>query len=93
MRYGLTDGAQPAGSRADDLTQELYALRESAPGEEERARVEDALGSLQALRSAMAPGPAAGGPGQRQAAQVHSRLLAFEAAIRDLREPGQLPRI
>jgi hypothetical protein len=88
-------GARWAGlqARADDLTQELYALRESAPGEEDRARVEDALGSLQALRSAMAAGPAAGVPGQPQAAQVHSRLLAFEAAIRALREPEQLPRI
>lgn len=80
-------------ARADDLTQQLYALRESAPGEEERARVEDALGSLQALRSAMAPGPAARAPGPPQAAQIHSRLLAFEAAIRALREPEQLPRI
>ena len=79
-------------ARADDLTQELYALRESAPGEEERAQVEDALGSLQALRSAMAPGPAAPAPGSPQAAQIHSRLLAFDAAIRDLREPVQLPR-
>jgi hypothetical protein len=88
-------GARWAGlqARADDLTQELYALRESAPGEEDRARVEDALGSLQALRSAMATGPAGGASGQPLAAQVRSRLLAFEAAIRALREPEQLPRI
>ncbi len=99
---GMADAdARWAGlqARADDLTQELYALRESAPGEEDRARVEDALASLQALRSAMAAGPAAGGvagptrPGEPPGGLVRSRLLSFEAAIRALREPEQLPRI
>jgi hypothetical protein len=86
-------------ARADDLTQELYALRESAPGEEDRARVEDVLASLQALRSAMAAGPAAVGaagstvPGEPRAGLVCSRLLSFETAIRALREPERLPRI
>ena len=86
-------------ARADDLTQELYALRESAPGEEDRARVEDVLVSLQALHSAMAAGPAAVGaagstvPGEPRGGLVRSRLLSFETAIRALREPERLPRI
>jgi hypothetical protein len=39
--------------RADDLAQALHALREAAPESEDRARVADALGLLQSLRSAM----------------------------------------
>ncbi|HEX7268130.1 MAG TPA: hypothetical protein VF256_11960 [Streptosporangiaceae bacterium] len=84
-------------ARADDLTQELYRLRESAPGEEDRDRAADALASLRALRSAMAEEQAAGragGAGSPEAAQVRSRLLAFEASIRALRAADeQLPRI
>src|SRR5947207_3700330 len=87
-------------ARADDLTQELYSLRESAPSEEDRELVADALASLQALRSAMAEKQAAGGAGgaggarSPEAAQVHSRLMSFEASLRALRAPEeQLPRI
>ena len=84
-------------ARADDLTQELYSLRESAPCEEDRELVADALASLQALRSAMAEKQAAGGAGGARspdAAQVHSRLMSFEASLRGLRAPEeQLPRI
>ena len=87
-------------ARADDLTQELYSLRESAPREEDRDLVADALASLQALRSAMAEKQAAGGAGgaggarSPEAAQVHSRLMSFEASLRALRAPEeQLPRI
>ena len=83
-------------ARADDLTQELYSLRESAPREEDRDLVADALASLQALRSAMAEEQAAGragGAGSPEAAQVHSRLMSFEASLRALRAPEeQLPR-
>ena len=84
-------------ARADDLTQELYTLRESAHGEEDRDRAADTLASLRALRSAMAEEQAAGragGAGSPEAAQVRSRLLAFEASIRALRAADeQLPRI
>jgi len=84
-------------ARADDLTQELYSLRESAPREEDRELVADVLASLQALRSAMAEKQAAGGAGGARspdAAQVHSRLMSFEASLRGLRAPEeQLPRI
>jgi hypothetical protein len=84
-------------ARADNLAQELYRLRESARGEDDRMRVEDTLASLRALRSAMAEehaAGAAGGPGSPEAAQVHSRLVAFENALRALRGPyDQMPRI
>jgi hypothetical protein len=84
-------------ARADDLTQELYSLRESAPREEDRDLAADALASLQALRSAMAEEQAAGGAGgarSPEAAQVHSRLMSFESSLRALRAPEeQSPRI
>jgi hypothetical protein len=84
-------------ARADDLSRELYRLRESASGEEERMRVDDALDSLRGLRSAMADEQAAGGaggPGSPEAAMVRSRLMSFEASLRALREPNeQMPRI
>jgi hypothetical protein len=73
--------------RADDLTQTLYAMREAAPNEEDRARVADVLASLQAVRSAMDAERAPGGASPRQAEVVRSRLRAFEAALRSLRAP------
>ena len=74
--------------RLDDLAQELYALRETAPGEAERERVADVLASLQAVRSAMDAERAPGGAGPQQAARVHDLLLTFEASLRALRSPG-----
>jgi hypothetical protein len=73
--------------RADDLNQELYALRETAPGEEERARVADVLASLQAARSAMTAERAAGAAGLPQGTRVRDLLAAFEASLRTLRSP------
>ena len=84
-------------ARADDLSRELYRLRESSSDEGERMRAEDALGSLRALRSAMADEQAAGGaggPGSPEAAQVRGRLMAFEESLRALQAPyEQMPRI
>jgi hypothetical protein len=84
-------------ARADDLAQELYRLRESARGEEDRMRVEDTLTALRGLRSAMADEQAAGGaggPGSPEAAQVQGRLMAFENSLRALRAPyDEAPRI
>ena len=77
-------------NRADDLAQTLYALREAAPDDARRARAADVLGSLQALRAAMAAerGPdGARVPPER----VRSRLMSFEAALRALRAPD--PRV
>jgi F0F1-type ATP synthase membrane subunit c/vacuolar-type H+-ATPase subunit K len=78
--------------RMDDLTQELYAMRESAPDEDERARVSDVLGSLQALRSAMEAERAPGGAGPDHAEVVRSRLYAFDSALQALRPPDLPPR-
>jgi len=84
-------GARWAGiqRRADDLAETLYELRETAPGEAERAHVADVLASLQAVRSAMAAERAPGGAGAQQSARVHDLLLAFEASLRALRPPGE----
>jgi hypothetical protein len=96
---GADAGGRWAGlqARADDLSRELYRLRESASDEEERMRVGDTLDSLRALRSALADEQAAGGaggPGSPEAAQVHGRLMAFEESLRALRAPyEQMPRI
>jgi hypothetical protein len=73
--------------RADDLAQTLYAMREAAPDEQERARVADALGSLQAVRSAMGAERAPGGADAGQAEVVRGRLLGFQAALQALRPP------
>jgi hypothetical protein len=80
-------------ARADELSQELYRLRERAPGEEDRMQVEDTLASLRALRSAMADEQAAGGAGG-EASQVRGRLASFEEALRALRASHEpTPRI
>ena len=60
--------------RADNLTQHLYTLRESAPDEVQHARIVDVLAALQAVRSAMeAP------------ADLEGRLAVFQSALRGLR--------
>jgi hypothetical protein len=76
--------------RADDLTRTLYALREAAPDEDERASVSDVLVALQGTRAAMDAERGPGGRDARSAQAVRSRLLAFEAAIRGLRAPDEL---
>ena len=75
--------------RGDDLGQTLYALREAAPDDESRARVADALASLQAVRSAMDAERAPTGTDPQMADVVRGRLSSFEAALRALRGPDQ----
>jgi len=75
--------------RADDLTQTLYRLRETAPNEDERGRIGDVLASLQAARSAMDAERAPGGAGPMHAETVRRRLLDFEASLRALRASDQ----
>jgi hypothetical protein len=92
-------GAGWAGlqARADEVSRQLYRLREGARDEEDRMRAEDTLTSLRGLRSAMADeqaAGAAGGPGSPEAAQVRGRLMSFEESLRALRAPyEQMPRI
>jgi outer membrane murein-binding lipoprotein Lpp len=85
-------GAPDAGGRwadiqrrADDLTQELYTLREAVPDDGDSARIADTLASLQAARSAMDAERAPGGAGPRQAEVVRGRLDSFEMSLRALR--------
>ena len=40
-------------NRADDLAQTLYRMRETAPDEDSRVRVDDVLAALQSVRTAM----------------------------------------
>lgn len=74
--------------RADDLTQELYALREAAPADDDRARIADVLHWLQAVRSGMDAERSPGGASPQQAEVVRSRLQSFGAALRALQAPG-----
>jgi hypothetical protein len=74
--------------RADDLAQNLYALRESAPDDGTKARIGDTLTSLHAVRSAMDAERAPGGASPMQGEVVRGRLSAFEASLRALRSPG-----
>jgi hypothetical protein len=89
-------GGEDAGARwydiqrrADDLAQTLYALREAARDEGDRARIANALASLQAVRSAMDVERAPGGAGAQHAGVVRDRLLSFEAALRTLRDSDE----
>ena len=75
--------------RADDLVQTLYSLREAVPDDGNRARIEDALASLQAVRSAMNAERTSGGADPRQAEVVRGRLYSFETSLRALREGDQ----
>ena len=73
--------------RADDLAQTLHELRQEAPESEDRARVTEALGSLQSLRSAIDAQKAAGGADPGEAEIVRAELEAFEMSLRRLRSP------
>jgi hypothetical protein len=73
--------------RADDLTQSLYRLRDSAPNQEEGARVADVLASLQAVRSAMEAARIPGGASAQHGAWMHDLLQSFGASLRALRSP------
>src|SRR5262249_47436463 len=75
--------------RADDLAQLLYRLRDSAPNEMQRVRVEDVLTSLQAVRSAMDAEHSPAGGGAPQRARVHDLLMSFEASLAALRGPTE----
>jgi hypothetical protein len=76
--------------RSDDLAQTLYALREAVPQEgTDQARIDDALASLQAVRSAMDAERAPGGASLEYADVVRSRLASFESSLRALRASGR----
>ena len=72
---------------ADDLTQRLYAMRETAPNEERRGQVADALAALQGVRYAVDAQRAPGGAGAQQSGPLHARLLDLESSLNELRLP------
>jgi hypothetical protein len=75
--------------RADDLGQALYAMREAAPDEDKRLRAANVLAALQAVRAAMAAERGTDVSRVPPPEQVRSRLMAFSAALQDLREPDE----
>ena len=54
----------------------------------DRARVEDVLATLQAVRSAMNAEHGPGGATAPQRGRVHALLMSFEASLSALRSPG-----
>jgi hypothetical protein len=71
--------------RADDLTEALYAMRETAPTENRRVQVENAILSVRAVRDAMAPQRSPGDPSSQQGGVLNSRLSALESSLNTLR--------
>jgi hypothetical protein len=73
--------------RADDLTEALYEMRETAPTEHRRVQVESAILSLRAVRDEMDTQRSAGGTSSQQDGLLHSRLSALESSLNTLRIP------
>ena len=77
--------------RADDLTEALFALRETAPTEHRRVQVENAIFSLRAVRDAMDAERSRGDVSPPQGGVLRSRLSALESSLNALRTPGDRP--
>jgi hypothetical protein len=73
--------------RADDLTEALYAMRETAPTEHRRVQVENAILSLRAVRDAMDAQRSPRDASSQQGGVLHSRLSALESSLNALRVP------
>ena len=73
--------------RADDLTEALYAMRETAPTDNRRIQAVNAILSLQAVRAAMDAQRYPGDAGSQQGGVLHSRLSALESSLNALRVP------
>jgi hypothetical protein len=71
--------------RADDLTEALYAMRETAPTENRRVQVENAILSLRAVRDAMDTQRSPGDASSQQGGVLNSRLSALESSLNTLR--------
>jgi hypothetical protein len=75
--------------RADDLTETLYAMRDTAPSEGRRAQVGNAILALQALREEIDAQRSPGGPSPYQARALHARLAELESSLNALRVPEE----
>jgi len=73
--------------RADGLAQELHMLQNTAADPEDRVSAKDALGALQALRSALDDLGNAPRDAERLAG-VRDRMAVFEKTLRALRAPN-----
>ena len=73
--------------RADGLAQELHMLQNTAADPEDRMSAKDAVGALQALRSALDDLSNAPGDAERVAA-IRDRMAVFEKSLRALRAPN-----
>jgi hypothetical protein len=73
--------------RADGLAQELHMLQNTAADPEDRVSAKDALGALQALRSALDDLGSAPRDAERVAA-IRDRMAVFEKSLRALRAPN-----
>lgn len=73
--------------RADDLTEALYAMRETAPTEHRRVQVENAIFSLRDVRDAMDAQRSQGDASPQQGGVLRSRLSALESSLNALRVP------
>lgn len=70
-------------NRADNLAQTLYRMRETAPDEDSRLRVNDVLSALQSVRTAMDAERSQGGGAERNE-YSRSRLYQFARSLRAL---------
>jgi hypothetical protein len=71
--------------RADDLTEALYTMRETAPSEHRRVQVENAILSLRAVRDTMDAQRSPGDASTRHGGGLHSQLSVLESALNALR--------
>ena len=76
--------------RADDYSQLLYGMQQTAPSDEERLRISDVLASLQAALSAM-DAERTGPPDASLSGLVRDRLAFFASALGALRQPQTRP--
>lgn len=77
--------------QADDYSQLLYRMQQTAPSEQERLVIANVLASLQAARSAMDAERAGGGPDASVSLPVRDRLSFFATALNTLRRPQVRP--
>lgn len=73
--------------RADDFSQLLYRLQETAPDDDERVRLASVMAALQAVRSAMETERSSNNAAAAMPGLVRDRLSYFMAALQALREP------
>ena len=73
--------------RADDYSQLLYHMQQTAPGDQERLQIADLIASLQAARSAMDAERSGGIPDGSVTGLVRDRLAYFAYALNLLRQP------